>query len=155
MLAKHVHHELLPTVDEDEDKDVASATSAVLPVNLVERAIQEIMVRNNYGIDVPSGVKPPAALCVWRWEVKPEHVSWLPKNSREKAESRQAERAQVRHLYLLHIQTKLNTQAYRPKKTSKPSSKHIHKRNATQSSTPKVQAKSRRRIPTNRRRTVK
>ncbi|KAF8911145.1 hypothetical protein CPB84DRAFT_1812600 [Gymnopilus junonius] len=83
-LGKHIHHELLPTVDDDEDKDIASATSDALPLNLVENAIQEILVRNNYGIDLPLGVKAPAATSVWRWEVRTDHLDWLPKNSREK-----------------------------------------------------------------------
>lgn len=94
-LGKHVHHELLPTIDDDDDKDLASATSEALPLNLVESTIQEILVRNNYGIDLPLGVKPPAAVCVWRWEVSTDHLDWLPKNSREKAEARHAERVQV------------------------------------------------------------
>ncbi|KAH9484042.1 Chromatin assembly factor 1 subunit A [Psilocybe cubensis] len=91
-LAKYVHQELLPAAHDA----VAPATSAVLPVHLIECAIQEIMTRNNYGIDVPLGVKPPAAICVWRWEVKPDHISWLPKNSIGKAELRQAERIQAK-----------------------------------------------------------
>jgi len=53
------------------------------------------MQRNNYGLDCNDGGKVPAALCVWRWEVKEQFRDWLPKNGREKAESRQAERIQV------------------------------------------------------------
>lgn len=106
-LGKHIHHELLPTLDDDEDNDVTSATSAALPINLVETAIQQVLIRNNYGIDVPLGVKQPAAISVWRWEVRPEHLDWLPKNSKEKAEARLGERIQVsvffkRHAYILH-----------------------------------------------------
>lgn len=115
VLGKHIHHELLPTIDEDKDKDVASATSAALPLNLVECAIQDVLVRNNYGIDVPLGVKPPAGISVWRWEVRSEHANWLPKNSREKANLRQAERVQVSLFHLLNVQSL--TQVYRPKKT--------------------------------------
>lgn len=100
-LAKHIHHELLPTLDEDEDQNVASATSAALPVSTVERVIQDVLVRNNYGIDVPLGVKPSAAISVWRWEVRNQHMDWLPKNSREKAETRHAERVQVSSLFPL------------------------------------------------------
>ena len=82
-------------MDEDEDKAVASATSAALPPALVEKVIEDVLVRNNYGIE--AGVsKLPAALYVWRWEVKKEHLHWLPKNSREKAELRQTERCQAR-----------------------------------------------------------
>lgn len=60
------------------------------------------MNRNNYGLDAPpGGGKVPAALCVWRWEVKEEHHEWLPKASREKADARSAERVQVRsHFYI-------------------------------------------------------
>lgn len=53
------------------------------------------MSRNNYGLDAANGAKVPAALCVWRWEVKEEHRDWLPKNGRDKAELRMAERVQV------------------------------------------------------------
>lgn len=103
-LAKHIHHELLPTLDEDEDQNIASATSAALPISAVERVIQDVLVRNNYGIDVPLGVKPSAAISVWRWEVRSQHMDWLPKNSREKAETRHAERVQVSYLLLSPIQ---------------------------------------------------
>ncbi|KAF9566259.1 hypothetical protein CPC08DRAFT_657870 [Agrocybe pediades] len=95
-LAKHIRHELLPTLDDDEDNDAANAISASLPVSLVESAIQQVLVRNNYGLEVPLGVKAPAAISVWRWEVRTEHMDWLPKNSREKAELRLAERIQAK-----------------------------------------------------------
>lgn len=103
MLAKHIHHELLPTLDED-DEGFFSVASA-LPLSTVEEEIKSIVTRNNYGVEVPSGAKLPAALCVWRWEVRPQHMDWLPKNSREKVEARLAERIQVRpshNLILLH-----------------------------------------------------
>lgn len=95
-LTKHIHQELLPTIDEDEDADIASATTAALPPSLVEKAIEDVLVRNNYGIDAPLGVKLPAAVCVWRWETRSEHMAWLPKNSREKAETRHTERLQAK-----------------------------------------------------------
>jgi chromatin assembly factor 1 subunit A len=69
--------------------------SAALPISLIEKAIDEILVRRNYGLEAPLGVKLPPAVTVWRWEVRSEHWDWLPKNSREKAESRQLERTQV------------------------------------------------------------
>ena len=95
-LSKHIHQELLPTLDEDNDnKDTSSLTHAALPLILVENAIKALLVRNNYGLDAPVGVKTPAAVCVWRWEVRSDYFHWLPKNSREKAESRQTDRIQV------------------------------------------------------------
>jgi len=94
MLAKHIHHELLSTLD-DEEKS-ASAITAALPLTVVEEAIKSVLIRNNYGLEAPLGVKLPAALSVWRWEVRSEYLDWLPKNSREKAEARLAERTQVR-----------------------------------------------------------
>lgn len=94
-LAKHIHEQLIPAADEDDDNTVASATSAALPPAIVEQAIGEVLTRNNYGIE--AGVsKMPAALHVWRWEVKKDHLHWLPKNSREKAELRRTERCQAR-----------------------------------------------------------
>jgi len=98
MLSKHIHHELLPTLDDEDDKDLAASTAAALPLSLVEKVIDEVLVRKNYGLDAPLGVRLPAAVSVWRWEVRSEHWDWLPKNSREKAELRQAERIQVSRL---------------------------------------------------------
>ncbi|KAJ3508632.1 hypothetical protein NLJ89_g5647 [Agrocybe chaxingu] len=94
-LSKHIHQELLPTID-DEDESSASTISGALPINIVENAIKNILTRNNYGLDAPLGVKLPAAVCVWRWEVRSENWAWLPKNSREKAEARHAERIQAK-----------------------------------------------------------
>jgi chromatin assembly factor 1 subunit A len=95
-LSKHIHQELLPTLDEDDDNvDTSSLTHAALPLTLVENAIKAVLIRNNYGLDAPLGVKIPAAVCVWRWEVRSEHLDWLPRNSKEKAESRQTDRIQV------------------------------------------------------------
>jgi len=101
VLAKHIHHELLPTLDEDDEENSAVITAAALPINAVEDAIKSVLTRNNYGLDAPLGVKLPAAVCVWRWEVRNEHTEWLPKNSREKAEARRAERVTVRCQFLL------------------------------------------------------
>ncbi|KAF9533495.1 hypothetical protein CPB83DRAFT_880065 [Crepidotus variabilis] len=95
-LVKHIHHELLPTVDDDDEQSSVVAIAA-LPVMVVEDVIKAVLTRNNYGLDAPLGVKLPAAVCVWRWEVRPEYIGWLPKNSREKAEIRQTERVQARH----------------------------------------------------------
>ena len=98
MLSKHIHHELLPTLDDEDDKALATSTAAALPLSLVEKVIDEVLVRKNYGLEAPLGVRLPAAVSVWRWEVRNEYWDWLPKNSREKAESRQAERSQVSFL---------------------------------------------------------
>jgi hypothetical protein len=99
ILAKHIQHELIPAQDEDGDTDISVASLSILPLKVVEAAIKSIMVRNNYGLDrIPGSGKVPAALCVWRWEVRENYVDWLPKNSREKAEVRMAERLQVSHL---------------------------------------------------------
>ncbi|KDR81817.1 hypothetical protein GALMADRAFT_240043 [Galerina marginata CBS 339.88] len=129
-LGKHIHRELLPTLDEDEDKDIASASSAALPLNLVENAILDVLVRNNYGIDVPLGVKPPSAISVWRWEVRAEHIGWLPKNSREKAELRHAERVQakedLRLLFEAYSQEERDT-IIDPKGTNKLPTKELNK----------------------------
>lgn len=55
-----------------------------------------------------SGVaRPPASLCVWRWEVKKEYWDWLPKAAQAKAESRLAERVQVRILLVSLYPTSL------------------------------------------------
>jgi chromatin assembly factor 1 subunit A len=67
-----------------------------LPLQVVEAAIKSILSRNNYGLEAPQGnVKMPAALCVWRWEVKSQYWDWLPKAAKEKAEARLIERVQV------------------------------------------------------------
>ncbi|KAG5647143.1 hypothetical protein DXG03_001098 [Asterophora parasitica] len=96
-LSKHIRQELLPAADDDEDRQGGtSSTMAALPLSSVEAAIKTVMQRNNYGLDGPSGGKAPAAVCVWRWEVMEQHRDWLPKNAREKAESRLAERLQAK-----------------------------------------------------------
>lgn len=69
---------------------------AALPLSAVETAIKAVMERNNYGLDGSGSGKAPAAVCVWRWEVKEDHRDWLPKSGREKADNRLAERVQVR-----------------------------------------------------------
>lgn len=97
MLAKHIRLELLPTQDEDDDFiNSGTDVTASLPLSLIEVAIKSVLSRNNYGLDaLPGGGKLPAALCIWRWEVKEEYHDWLPKASRERADARLAERVQV------------------------------------------------------------
>ncbi len=93
-LTKHIRQELLPTTDGDTVEN-SSHISEALPLNVVEAAIKFIMNRNNYGLNPLNGGKVPAAVCIWRWEVKEEFWDWLPKSGREKAEQRLAERVQV------------------------------------------------------------
>ncbi|EMD38595.1 hypothetical protein CERSUDRAFT_94126 [Gelatoporia subvermispora B] len=95
-LTKHIHHELLPLEDE-EDEEASTLASKALPQHVVENAIKSVANRNNYGLDyIPGGDKVPAALLVWKWEVKDEHRGWLPKAAREKVEIRLAERRQAK-----------------------------------------------------------
>ncbi|KAF7295073.1 hypothetical protein MIND_01045600 [Mycena indigotica] len=91
-LCKHLLQELVPAQDEDG----VAATTPPLTTAVLEPTIKSIASRNNYGLDGLPGVKAPAAVCVWRWEVRPCHLEWLPKNSREKAEARIAERVQAK-----------------------------------------------------------
>ncbi|KAH9952186.1 hypothetical protein B0H21DRAFT_17436 [Amylocystis lapponica] len=93
-LSKHVQKELLPIQDEDDDGS-NTATSA-LEVEAVEKAIKSVANRNDYGLDPVGEGKVPAALHIWRWEVKDEFKEWLPKAAREKAEARWAERTQAK-----------------------------------------------------------
>ncbi|KAF7304672.1 hypothetical protein MKEN_01181300 [Mycena kentingensis (nom. inval.)] len=91
-LSKHLLQELLPEQDEDEE----APAPPVLTLSAVENGIKTVAVRNNYGLDGLPGVKAPAAVCVWRWEVMPDLHQFLPKNAREKAETRIAERVQAK-----------------------------------------------------------
>ncbi|KAF7338435.1 hypothetical protein MVEN_02069300 [Mycena venus] len=91
-LSKHILQELLPVQDEDEDETLPPP----LTLQVVESGIKSVAIRNNYGLDGLPGVKAPAAVCVWRWEAKSVHLDWLPKNAREKAENRMAERVQAK-----------------------------------------------------------
>ncbi|KAF7322840.1 hypothetical protein HMN09_00063400 [Mycena chlorophos] len=94
-LCKHILQELLPAQDEDDEAE-SSTTPPPLTLSVLECGIKEVASRNNYGLDGLPGVKAPAAVCVWRWEVRSVHLDWLPKNAREKAETRMAERAQAK-----------------------------------------------------------
>ncbi|PPQ68491.1 hypothetical protein CVT26_003430 [Gymnopilus dilepis] len=135
-LAKHIHHELLPSLDDDEDQEATSAVAEALPLNLVESAIQEVLVRNNYGLDVPFGVRAPASICVWRWEVRADLLGWLPKNSREKAEMRLAERVQAKEdlrLLLEALPQEERNAIIDPKGTNKLPAKELNKPDSLQS----------------------
>lgn len=97
-LTRYIQQELmLPQEDDEGDIKIVSINS-ILPLQVIEQAIKSILVRNNYGIEPSSGLKPPAAVCVWRWEVQQNHKDWLPKSVREKLEARLTERLQVRQL---------------------------------------------------------
>jgi len=95
VLSKNIHQELLPALEDEDEDSPDSAPAAALPLSTVEDAIKSVLVRTNYGLDAPIGIRLPAAVCVWRWEVRPELGGWLPKNAKEKAETRQVERMQV------------------------------------------------------------
>ncbi|EPQ58751.1 hypothetical protein GLOTRDRAFT_104339 [Gloeophyllum trabeum ATCC 11539] len=88
-LCKHVQRQLLA-----EDDDInRSPPDAVLPLAVLEKEIKSIAERKNYGLDSSAdGVKVPASLCVWRWELDRQFWDWLPKSARERAETRYQER---------------------------------------------------------------
>ncbi|KZV69641.1 hypothetical protein PENSPDRAFT_735220 [Peniophora sp. CONT] len=94
-LAKHVHALLIPETDIDSDSEEAEARPQPLTLDAVESCIKSVAQRTNYGVDGQLGRAPPAALCVWRWELASSNIEWLPKASREKAVTRLAERVQM------------------------------------------------------------
>ncbi|KAJ4001415.1 chromatin assembly factor 1 subunit A-domain-containing protein [Lentinula boryana] len=94
-LTKHIHSQLLPSED-DEDENDASSRALLLSTSIIEDAIQTVAQRNNYGIETDLGIKAPASTCVWRWEVKESYRHWLPKNAQEKAANRLAERVKAK-----------------------------------------------------------
>ena len=89
-LSKYIQQELAP----DSGDDIESSAS-ILPLTVIEDVVKRLATRVNYGID-SALTKTPAALCIWRWELKQEYLSFLPRVSREKAEARLADRIQVR-----------------------------------------------------------
>lgn len=93
MLAKHIQSLLQPE-EVDDDEEVQEIIPDILPLTVVEDAVTSIANRVNYGVDWVE--KPPANLCVWRWELNEKYKSWLPKNGMEKFVTRIAERRQVR-----------------------------------------------------------
>jgi chromatin assembly factor 1 subunit A len=101
-LSKHIQQELVPN-DDDDDTD---CPASVLPLSAIEGVVKLLATRVNYGIESPLA-KTPAALCVWRWELNPEYLPFLPKISREKVDSRLADRIQVSWWMLLHADTDL------------------------------------------------
>ncbi|KAI0035984.1 hypothetical protein K488DRAFT_82595 [Vararia minispora EC-137] len=92
-LAKHIQQVLTPDNDEDADESPTPALS----LDAVETCIRSIARRKNYGIDVANYPRaPPAAVCVWRWELSPLNLDWVPKASRDKVSARLAERIQAK-----------------------------------------------------------
>jgi chromatin assembly factor 1 subunit A len=87
-LSKHIQQELAP-----DDEGIDNSAS-ILPLGAIEDVVKALASRVNYGIESPLA-KTPAALCVWRWELKQEYLSFLPKVSREKVDARLADRIQV------------------------------------------------------------
>ena len=100
-LAKSVQSELVPSHDND---GVKLDASSVLPLDAIEQAIKAVATRCNCGLESISGAsKVPAALNAWRWEVKEDHIDWLPKAAKEKLETRLAERRQAcAMIYIQH-----------------------------------------------------
>lgn len=106
-LAKHVHNQLIAAQDED-DEDAVQASMTALPIQVLDRAIKSVADRVNYGLEVSiPGAKVVSGWHIWRWEVKVEHRSWLPKVAKEKVEMRYAERIQVRRVHQLYNHHKL------------------------------------------------
>jgi chromatin assembly factor 1 subunit A len=78
-----------------DDGDDVDCSVSILPLSVIEDVVKMLATRVNYGIE-SALTKTPAALCVWRWELKQEYLSFLPRVSREKVEARLADRIQVR-----------------------------------------------------------
>ena len=89
-LSKHIQQELAPDDGEDTER-----SASILPLSVIEDVVKLLASRVNYGIESPL-TKIPAALCVWRWELKQEYLGFLPRVSREKVDARRADRVQVR-----------------------------------------------------------
>jgi chromatin assembly factor 1 subunit A len=88
-LSKHIQQELAP-----DDEDDINCPASILPLSIIEDVVKLLATRINYGIE-SSLTKTPAALCVWRWELKQEYLGFLPKVSREKVDARRVDRLQV------------------------------------------------------------
>ncbi|KAJ3562966.1 hypothetical protein NP233_g9247 [Leucocoprinus birnbaumii] len=95
-LAKHMQQELMPPQEDEDDDAKANPATSILPLPTIEQAIKATLFRNNYGLDALNGTRPPAAVCVWRWEVQPNSKEWLPKSARDKLEARLMERIQAK-----------------------------------------------------------
>jgi chromatin assembly factor 1 subunit A len=89
VLSKHIQQELAP-----DDEDDIDCSASILPLSVIEDVVKLLASRINYGIE-SSLTKTPAALCVWRWELKQEYLGFLPKVSWEKVDARRVDRIQV------------------------------------------------------------
>lgn len=123
-----MQHELLPAQDED-DEEINEAVLASLPLDVVEKAIKSVATRVNYGLDAsaipnaPVSAKLPAGWQIWRWEVKEEFRDWLPKNAKDKAAARIAERQQVSRSNYFTLRRDKRIPATRSERTFSPSSR--------------------------------
>jgi chromatin assembly factor 1 subunit A len=88
-LSKHIQQELAP-----DDEDDIDCSASILPQSVIEDVVKLLASRINYGIE-SSLTKTPAALCVWRWELKQEYLGFLPKVSQEKVDVRRVDRIRV------------------------------------------------------------
>lgn len=96
-MSKHIQQELIPAQDEDDEESCATFATA-LTLGVVEKSVKSIADRINYGLDAihaPNGRVSPSWQ-VWRWEVRQEFRSWLPKTVQDKVVVRLKERQQVR-----------------------------------------------------------
>lgn len=108
-LAKDVRKKILLS-DDDESQSQASQVIDKLPVALIEKTIDEIAERVNYGLSpndvassstAPPPASIPASLQLWRWEVR--DLSLLPSERQEdivqRREERKAARAKALELF--------------------------------------------------------
>jgi len=91
-LAKRIHATLLPegsttTIQNGENVDVLSVTT-------IQKCLNHIAARVNYGIDQTGEETVPASLQLWRWEV--HDMSLLPKENLDKLVARRQERVQAK-----------------------------------------------------------
>ncbi|KAF8507262.1 hypothetical protein JB92DRAFT_2961415 [Gautieria morchelliformis] len=88
-LAKTLQSLLLPPTLESSSQVAEAEALRRLKPSVVEHAIKTVAERVNYGINADMD-KPPAALCIWRWEVK--NQDWLPKSMSDRVSQRFRER---------------------------------------------------------------
>jgi len=103
-LSKYIHHELLPVHLDDEEENANSSATHLLPLHVLEVAIKNVATRTNYGLEShTSGIKVPAQMCIWRWEVDADQHGWFPKSLNDKIEARLTERRQVIFVHMIFI----------------------------------------------------
>lgn len=91
-LAKRIHATLLPegsttTIQNGENVDVLSVAA-------IQKSLNDIAARVNYGIDQIGEETVPATLQLWRWEV--HDMNLLPKENLDKLVARRKERLQAK-----------------------------------------------------------